>query len=230
MRTPLILVLLATASASQAQGTIDRYGYGRAPQPSAQQTALGQEQRFLSWSNKSDPSQSARSDNTQMEQASTYQRFEPQTPYQQPSQRYAALENVPMRSAPGARNDVRPSQDFEPRFNSIEPERALSQPAPRLAPQQAYIATPQPEPVRQIEPPTRVELAGGPPSPQRVAAPLAQAATPPGGQARYYSLHREYGLAPDAIPEQQLGNNYVLIGPSANRDPDASDEKAEKPF
>ncbi len=43
-------------------------------------------------------------------------------------------------------------------------------------------------------------LAGGPP-------PHA------GTEARLYSLHREYGLQPDAIPEPAAGQRYVLVGP-----------------
>lgn len=34
-----------------------------------------------------------------------------------------------------------------------------------------------------------------------------------GTEARLYSLHREYGLQPDAIPEPPAGQRYVLIGP-----------------
>jgi hypothetical protein len=43
-------------------------------------------------------------------------------------------------------------------------------------------------------------LAGGPP---------AHAGT----EARLYSLHRAYGLQPDAIPEPPAGQRYVLVGP-----------------
>jgi hypothetical protein len=38
---------------------------------------------------------------------------------------------------------------------------------------------------------------------------------------RFYSLHREYGRVPDAIPPQAAAPRYVLIGP-----PDAPDAKA----
>ena len=50
-------------------------------------------------------------------------------------------------------------------------------------------------------------LLGGPP-----AAP--QAAQRTGGATRLYSVHRSYGLEPDAIPQQPGGDRYVLIGPS----------------
>lgn len=49
----------------------------------------------------------------------------------------------------------------------------------------------------------------------RPAAPPAQAATPraAGTATRLYSLHREYGLSPDAIPEPPASPRYVLVGP-----------------
>jgi hypothetical protein len=58
-------------------------------------------------------------------------------------------------------------------------------------------------------------LAGGPPpaQPQQLAAVAPQAARTVGGAPRFYSLHRGYGLEPDAIPEPPAGNRYVLIGP-----------------
>ena len=34
-----------------------------------------------------------------------------------------------------------------------------------------------------------------------------------GTEARLYSLHREYGLQPDTIPEPPAGPRYVLMGP-----------------
>ena len=37
---------------------------------------------------------------------------------------------------------------------------------------------------------------------------------------RLYSLHREYGLSPDAIPAPPKGDNYVLIGPADEPKPD----------
>lgn len=54
-------------------------------------------------------------------------------------------------------------------------------------------------------------------APQKLAA-LALAPTPTpartvGGATRLYSVHRGYGLTPDAIPEPPAGNRYVLIGP-----------------
>ena len=207
MRTLLALSLTAAALASPAaaQSSMDRYGYGPAPQAAHRPAMQQPDRHFLNWANKAEASSSNDSQDQQDERVSSYQAFQPQAPYRAPEpQRYAAL--------------------VEP------PPRAYSPPA--------YIAPPQvrPEPEAQLAPP-RLELAGGPPEQapsQRVAPvrPMPQAAAGPNGQARYYSLHREYGLTPDAIPEQQLGNNYVLIGPSAGlgKDPETDGEKAEKPF
>lgn len=200
MRTLLALSLTAAALASPAaaQGSMDRYGYGPAPQALSRSAPAQQDRRFLSWANKAATTSDA--EVQQERQVSSYQTFQPQAPYRQPEpQRYAAL---------------------------VEPTpRAYSPPT--------YVAPPQARPEAQ----SPVELAGGPPERvpvQRVAAarPMPQAAAGPNGQARYYSLHREYGLTPDAIPEQQLGSNYVLIGPSAGlgKDSETESEKVEKPF
>lgn len=87
-----------------------------------------------------------------------------------------------------------------------------------------------------------VELAGGPPEPAQYARPeqpiRQAAATATSGQARYYSLHREYGLSPDAIPEQPTGARYVLIGPStlnglgreSTEEHDSTEGAGDKPF
>jgi hypothetical protein len=70
---------------------------------------------------------------------------------------------------------------------------------------------------------------------------MAQAAPYAGEQVHYYSLHRAYGLTPDAIPEQPPGQRYVLMGPPdapaakpAERDDDDNDDapagKPSRPF
>ena len=51
-------------------------------------------------------------------------------------------------------------------------------------------------------------------APERLAAPAAPRSV--GGATRLYSVHRGYGLEPDAIPEGSADNRYVLIGPSAS--------------
>lgn len=70
-----------------------------------------------------------------------------------------------------------------------------------------------PPPVRAVAPTTATPRAAAPQppvQPQRVAAMV-----PPGqgGATRLYSVHRGYGMTPDAIPEPPAGNRYVLIGP-----------------
>ncbi|WP_305284416.1 hypothetical protein [Phenylobacterium sp.] len=74
----------------------------------------------------------------------------------------------------------------------------------------------------------------------RAAAPaeapqqLAQSAPLPAarrGGSQLYSLHREYGMTPDAIPAPPQGQNYILVGPPdappAEDNPDAPDRDAE---
>ncbi|WP_312161633.1 hypothetical protein [Phenylobacterium sp.] len=48
------------------------------------------------------------------------------------------------------------------------------------------------------------------PAPQRLAAAAPKVV---GGPTRLYSVHRGYGMTPDAIPEPPAGDRYVLIGP-----------------
>jgi len=68
------------------------------------------------------------------------------------------------------------------------------------------------------------------PAPRQVAA--APPATPPaiGAAPRYYSLHREYGLTPDAPPEPPAHPGYVLIGPPDAPKPSADDGDDRKPL
>lgn len=88
-----------------------------------------------------------------------------------------------------------------------------------------------PPPVRAIAQPvpTRAAAPQPPVQPQRVAAMV-----PPGmgGATRLYSVHRGYGLTPDAIPEPPAGDRYVLIGPpdgAAGAKPDADDAPDARP-
>ena len=68
--------------------------------------------------------------------------------------------------------------------------------------------------------------AAAPPQPQQVAQ-----ARPEGpGDSRLYSVHRSYGMEPDAIPQHQAGTGgYVLIGPSdtAPPKPKSDDDPAD---
>lgn len=78
------------------------------------------------------------------------------------------------------------------------------QPPVRAVAQQAAPAASPP-------PPPPMVLAA---APERLAAPAAPRSV--GGATRLYSVHRGYGLEPDAIPEGSADNRYVLIGPSAS--------------
>jgi len=58
-----------------------------------------------------------------------------------------------------------------------------------------------------------------PPAPQAFAQ--ASPAPRPGG-SQLYSLHREYGMTPDAIPAPPAGDNFILVGPPDT--PETSDD------
>lgn len=71
-------------------------------------------------------------------------------------------------------------------------------------------------------PPPAPRLAQAPPPP----APGQQGAAP----SRLYSLHREYGMAPDVVPATPSRTSYVLIGPpDAPAEADAEEAPARKP-
>ena len=129
---------------------------------------------------------------------------------------------------------------YEPqRPNDRQPERfAALSPSPNLMPPSIARLS-----ARSYSTPVApLDLAGGPPEhaqytpPEQPIRQVATAGT--SGQARYYSLHREYGLAPDAIPEQPTGARYVLIGPSPSdelgrdnsEDHDSPEGASDKPF
>ena len=69
------------------------------------------------------------------------------------------------------------------------------------------------------------------PAPASAPAPAQQmaAATPAaGGRTHLYSVHRPYGLEPDAIPAPPAGDRYVLVGPpDAPPDPEEAADDAE---
>lgn len=114
-----------------------------------------------------------------------------------------------------------------------QPVYAPFQPQVPLPLQQLAAAQPQPA-VASYAPPTPVQAqpqarpqAVAPAPPQRLAAMVQPGM---GGATRLYSVHRGYGMTPDAIPEPPAGNRYVLIGPpdappSAKTDDDAPDSR-----
>ena len=212
MRTLLVLTLTtaALASPATAQGAMDRYGYSRISQSAGGQLPQTSPGRVLSWANKGSPEPSVAQTNSAQANGDP---TEPQraTTYQAQAPYQPAPQRLAALSSPPR---YMQSQQPPPVIQSPPPEREPFVPSQRLA------------------------LAGGPPqsSPPSLAQPIAPSAPAGSGQARYYSLHREYGLTPDAIPEQPLGNRFVLIGPSssAQKDPalDADDEggAGDKPF
>lgn len=54
------------------------------------------------------------------------------------------------------------------------------------------------------------------PASQPQAAPAPAPAPARSGGAHLYSLHRAYGMTPDAIPPPPIGDNYILVGPSSS--------------
>jgi hypothetical protein len=123
-------------------------------------------------------------------------------------------------------------------------------PAPVAEPSAAEPALPDPvvaAPVARAAPPPRSERPLPPPTarapapqslydaPPPAATPAAAAPRPAPAAAsgaapsRLYSLHREYGMAPDALPPLPARTSYVLIGPGDAPQDDAEAEKAAPP-
>lgn len=92
------------------------------------------------------------------------------------------------------------------------PESLYARPAPVVA-AAPVIATPAAQTLAALAAPT---------------TPAPRAAQPPGGSTRFYSLHREYGLAPDHAPEQSRQPRYVLIGPPDPARPTDNDDSPPK--
>ena len=244
----LAVVALGAAPAA-AQQAGDRYGYGPSPRAPSAETAQpieNQNVRALTWASKASPQVAATaalpaaparpqslalagqyerrqawtrdlppppSARPVERQPAAYQPFTPQAPYYDRPQQVAALTPPPVRQA-------------------AAPVRAA--PIPQAAPMPTAAKT------------DRGPRLAGPPTtpPASAAAParqMAQAAPYAGEQVHYYSLHRAYGLTPDAIPEQPAGQRYVLMGPPdtpaakpAERDDDDNDDapagKPSRPF
>lgn len=205
--TPLATgLLLASAAAASAQTMVqDRYG----PPPAAatyqvQQGVSAYGGQMLGWAGKrsSAPDQAAIAAPARPEPMALARQFAPQA--------IAA-------PAPGPR----PASSVQPGYEPV-----LRAPLPPTA---------DPAP----------DLLGGPPSgplptsiygqaataPQAPAAPrtYAQApATPRAGGSQLYSLHREYGMTPDAIPAPPAGDNFILVGPPDSPEaPGDEDEPAQ---
>lgn len=153
----------------------------------------------------------------------------PATPavlYEGPMLRWAAKRAPAPAAAVAAVEPARPEQMILARQYVRAPQPGL-RPALGL-PASLYDAPP--------VAPSATQAAPAAAAPRQVAAAAAPPPRTAGAPTRLYSLHREYGMAPDAIPENGAGSGYVLIGPSdpapasAPRDRAAADESSDRPF
>lgn len=238
MRLPVLLAAMIAGAVHTAAWAGDRYGMADAAPPTAQPSFLD---RALGWANKQSPSDT---DAAPM----VYAQPEPMALAGQFLRGRGPAQAGALRPSPSDRSQVAYAPIYPP-FVPQEPYRAAAvraAPAPPPAPPED---APPPE-----DPTASPPLAGGlpaykPPAPARIAAPqhlaeVATAAHGTGEQARLYSVHRPYGLTPDAIPEPAQGQGYVLIGQSGggvaqapSDDDGAKDdadgdggEKRERPF
>lgn len=235
MRLALAIAIAALGAVpAAAQQAGDRYGYGPRPKPAALASAQSLESqgfRPLTWASRTQaPSSGA-------------------APAVATAAQGGAIPAAPGRDLPPpprARPVAYASNAYQP-FQPQAPYHQAAAPAP-VSPPAAPIAPPARKPARAALPaslhdtPARgPELLGGPTSVAPVpAAPrqVAQAAGH-GDQVRYYSVHRGYGLTPDAIPEPPADKGYVLIGPPdgarapdrpADQDDDEAPGKTDRPF
>lgn len=234
-----IIVGLACPLTAAAQTAGDRYGPAPAARPS-QVAAATYQGPMLSWANKRPLVKNAAVAPASSPQQPAYTPFTPQVPL--PLQPRAAAPapqvqrsqvQTPQVQAPQVRPQAQTTAKAPPASIYSEPPPsgrapAQPQPAPPQAPPppQAQTARPaaSPRPAQQVQaqpqsaqpraqaqvPPQAQVSAPQARPPQRVAA-LVQPGM--GGAPRLYSVHRGYGMTPDAIPEPPAGNRYVLIGP-----------------
>ena len=186
---------------------------------------------MLGWSNK-------RASTTPGGQPNQFQRPEPMAlagQFTRGRQEAAADRDLAPPPGEGSRVTYQP-----PAYTPFVPQAPYQAPrAPALAPsldQQTSSSPP-------IYAPPPSSLYGGPPPlPDQAAVAASQTVADAsavtrrtGEPSKLYSMHREYGLAPDAIPETEGG--YVLIGPTdepaarKTDDDDASDKDVDgRPF
>lgn len=203
MRVILAIAIgLAFATTAAAQTVPDRYGPPRAGvQTASAAQAMAYGGRMLSWASKVEPAP-----------AVAPRAPEPAAPQAQAPQPRREL----MASRAYTLGEIEQAPEPQPAHAAAPPARPASlydTPAPRTA-----AAAPQPAPV------------AAPPAPVRVAAaPTAAPMAAPGGGAptRLYSLHREYGMAPDPTPQVPAGERYVLVGPPDAPQPAPDGAKAD---
>lgn len=193
MRVALaIAVGLACPSLAGAQAAGDRYG----PPSTMQLTAVAGEAwrgPALGWANK--PAAAPTPQNALPAAPSPYREARVYAPFQP---------QVPLplqRSPPQPAAAAAPHAEARPLPTSLYSPAQSAPVRPPVSAVQSAATTP------------------APPPPQRMAAATPR---PNGGAPRFYSVHRGYGLEPDAIPGPPAGSRYVLIGP-----PDAPAEKPD---
>jgi hypothetical protein len=243
-----IVALGAVPAAAQQAG--DRYGYGpapRAPTAASAQPLENQGVRALTWASKTQP-QAAAAAAAAADLPAAPPRPQSLALAGQYERRQAWTRDLP--PPPSARPVARQASAYQPfvpqtpYFDRPQQVAALTPPAVRPA------TAPAPVPLRAAPAATAARadrgpsLAGAAPVAQPVAKPaqqVAQAAPHAGEGVHFYSLHRAYGLTPDAIPEPPPGQRYVLMGPPdpprakpAERDDDDNDDapagKPSRPF
>ena len=218
---PLLAAFLALASASSASAQVvqDRYGPPRPPPKplvmaslsvtSAETSAEPYRGPMLGWSGK--PAAPAQRDN-----ASQAASEPPRAVRREPRGNAPLPPSPPL--PPSLFVDPAPPPRKAPHV--IGPEAAARPPAPRVQPAPAPVAV-------QARPAAPIQAApAAPPAKVAVAALTPPAPRTAGASPRFYSLHREYGMTPDAIPEQSAQPRYVLIGPPDAPKATSDDDKA----
>ncbi len=214
-----LLVLAAVFAGAAPAAASDRYGDARgAPATDQPQQQLGG--RTLSWSNKTASQAGA------------------PVAYAAPEPLALAGQYMRGRTSGGSRLDNLPPPPSQPQrtasvyasgyqpFTPQEPYRpqaaprpvTAQTPPPPMAP--AAVAAPSGLPTSLYSPPPSDAAIGRPQQIAEATSPTAPVTTGVGEGSRLYSVHRGYGLAPDAIPTPQ-GDHYVLIGPPDSGQPDS---------
>jgi hypothetical protein len=217
MRHLLVLAALFVGAAPAAAS--DRYGEARGA-PAADQTQQQVGGRTLSWANKTAAQAGA------------------PVAYAAPEPLALAGQYMRGRTSGGSRLDNLPPPPGQPQrtasvyasgyqpFTPQEPYRPQAAPRPVTVQAPPALAAPAPVtaapslPTSLYSPPPADAAIGRPQQIAEAASPTAPATAGVGEGSRLYSVHRGYGLAPDAIPTPQ-GDNYVLIGPPDSGSPDA---------
>lgn len=218
----LALLVAANAAPAMAQGvTQDRYGppqpWTESPQAaSAQGPDAAYAGPMLGWAGKQAPQGPAADEAAMAPQRPEPMALSRQFAYAQPPAPRAAppAPQVQPGYEPVLRGALPPVSDRAPDLLGGPP----AGPLPTSIYDQAAAAPPAPQPQPQYQAPPPAE------APRQIAQSTPLPAARPGG-AQLYSLHREYGMTPDAIPAPPQGPNYILVGP-----PDAppAEDKADE--